>query len=82
MAETLSFHMRSSIAARNAAYSTGRTMKALGRIFALIALSAAASGCVAIAAGGVGYMIHDEATEKDGKFDPLEKARGKDDGKN
>jgi hypothetical protein len=42
-------------------------------------------GCVAAAVtagAGVGYMIHDEATEKDGKFDPLENVRKKGDGRN
>jgi hypothetical protein len=49
---------------------------------AIIVLSTAASGCVLVAAAGAGYLVHDEATEGDGKFDPLEKARGKEDGKN
>lgn len=42
----------------------------------------ASNGCVLVAAAGAGYLVHDEATEKDGKFDPLEKARGKEDGSN
>lgn len=29
-------------------------------------------GCVLAAAAGAGYMVHDEATEGDGEFDPLE----------
>ncbi len=41
------------------------------------------SGCVALVAGaGGGYVIGDETSEGDGNFDPLEKVRGKDDGKN
>ena len=49
---------------------------------AALAMIAAASGCVAVAAAGAGVLAHDELTEGDGKFDPLEKVRGKDDGKN
>lgn len=49
---------------------------------ALLGAVLASNGCVIAAAAGAGYLIHDEATENDGKFDPLEKARGKDDGKN
>jgi len=48
----------------------------------LLVTANALGGCVLGAAAGAGYMIHDEATENDGKFDPLEKVRGKDDGKN
>lgn len=54
-------------------------------IFTALALSIAllaTNGCVLVAAAGAGYLVHDEATENDGKFDPLEKARGEDDGKN
>ncbi len=57
-------------------------MKHALKLMALAALYAAANGCVAVAAAGAGYLAHDEATEKDGKFDPLEKVRGKDDGEN
>ncbi len=42
----------------------------------------ATNGCVVVAAAGAGYLIHDEATENDGKFDPLEDVRDKEDGKN
>ncbi|HPE32677.1 MAG TPA: hypothetical protein PLV61_15900 [Parvularculaceae bacterium] len=48
----------------------------------LLVTANALGGCVLGAAAGAGYMAHDEATENDGKFDPLEKVRGKDDGKN
>lgn len=51
-------------------------------MIALGAIMLTASGCVLLAGAGAGYVAHDEATENDGKFDPLEKARGKDDGKN
>lgn len=56
-------------------------------INALKALSLAAAllssnGCVLAAAAGVGYLVHDEATENDGKFDPLEDVRDVEDGKN
>lgn len=55
------------------------------RLFGLMALCLAAastSGCVLVAAAGAGYLVHDEATECDGKFDPLEKVRDKEDGCN
>lgn len=42
----------------------------------------ATNGCVLVAAAGAGYLVHDEATENDGKFDPLEDVRDKEDGKN
>ncbi|MFQ5564686.1 MAG: hypothetical protein ACE5FO_14085 [Parvularculaceae bacterium] len=48
----------------------------------LLALPLFANGCVVAAAAGAGYLIHDEATENDGKFDPLEDVRGEGDGKN
>lgn len=57
-------------------------MKHVLKLMALAALYAAANGCVVAAAAGAGYLVHDEATENDGKFDPLEKVRGKDDGEN
>lgn len=57
-------------------------MRLLARAAAIIVASCLSSGCVLFAAAGAGYLVHDEATEKDGKFDPLEKARGKDDGRN
>ncbi|MEK7265479.1 MAG: hypothetical protein AAB227_05200 [Pseudomonadota bacterium] len=52
------------------------------KALALTAALFACNGCVLVAAAGAGYLVHDEATENDGKFDPLEKARGEDDGKN
>ena len=48
----------------------------------LLGLSFSTSGCVVAAAAGAGYMLHDEATECDDEFDPLEDVRGKDDGCN
>lgn len=56
----------------------GKLSKALLLFFALLACN----GCVIAAAAGAGYLIHDEATENDGKFDPLEDVRDKEDGKN
>lgn len=49
---------------------------------ALGAALLATNGCVLVAAAGAGYLVHDEATENDGKFDPLEDVRDKEDGKN
>ncbi|MGF1544379.1 MAG: hypothetical protein ACFB00_07760 [Parvularculaceae bacterium] len=40
------------------------------------------SGCVIAAAAGAGALAADEISETDGKFDPLERVRGKDDGDN
>lgn len=40
------------------------------------------SGCVLVAAAGAGYLVGDEVTEGDGKFDPLEKVRNKENGAN
>jgi hypothetical protein len=57
-------------------------MRFIVRVAAILATSCFSSGCVLVAAAGAGYLVHDEATENDGKFDPLEKARGKDDGRN
>lgn len=39
----------------------------------LAALSLSVSGCALLAGAGLGVMAHDEATENDGEFDPLEK---------
>lgn len=47
---------------------------------ALLLMAAPMSDCVIAAAAGAGYMVHDEATEKDGEFDPLEKVFDEDDG--
>ena len=52
----------------------------LAALFAGIGVST--SGCILVAAAGAGYVVHDEATECDGKFDPLEEARDKEDGCN
>lgn len=48
----------------------------------LFAASSALGGCALGVAAGAGYVAHDEATEGDGNFDPLEEARGEGDGKN
>jgi len=54
--------------------------------FAVIAASV--TGCVLLADAGASnlvqdeYLIQDNATKEDGKFDPLEKAPSKDDGRN
>jgi hypothetical protein len=55
------------------------------RIVAFTMLAAASmlmSGCVLLAGAGAGYVAHDEATENDGNFDPLEDVRDDEDGKN
>ena len=57
-------------------------MKKLLLFAGLAVLASATSGCVVAAAAGAGYLIHDEATECDGKFDPLEELRDKEDGCN
>lgn len=57
-------------------------MKKIISALALIGVSAATGGCALLAAGGAGYMVHDEATENDGRFDPLEDVRDDGDGKN
>jgi hypothetical protein len=48
-------------------------MGKLTRAMLLLLAAQSLGGCVLAAAAGVGYMIHDEATEGDGEFDPLEK---------
>jgi hypothetical protein len=48
----------------------------------IVAMSAMTSGCVLLAGAGAGYVAHDEATENDGNFDPLEDVRDDEDGKN
>lgn len=56
----------------------------VARILILLAASATLSGCVVLAAAGAGVLAHDELTENDGEFDPLEKvedALDDDDGK-
>lgn len=45
----------------------------VAKFLVLIAASAQLSGCVVLAAAGAGVLAHDEATENDGEFDPLEK---------
>lgn len=57
-------------------------MSNFSKALALVGCLLACNGCVLVAAAGAGYLVHDEATENDGKFDPLERARGKDDGRN
>jgi len=51
----------------------GRRLKKFIGAAALIAAAALIQGCVLLAAAGAGVMAHDEATENDGEFDPLEK---------
>ena len=57
-------------------------MSNLSKALALAAALLASNGCVLVAAAGAGYLVHDEATENDGKFDPLEDVRDEEDGKN
>lgn len=64
--------------------NTGRMLKTAGSFLLLAAASVQLSGCVVLAAAGAGVLAHDEATENDGEFDPLEKvedALDDDDGK-
>ncbi len=49
-------------------------MKQIATIAALMLVSTSLSGCLLGAAAGAGYIAHDEATENDGEFDPLEEA--------
>lgn len=55
-----------------------KTLMALG----ILLSGFSTSGCVLAAAAGAGYMVHDEVTECDDKFDPLEDVRDKEDGCN
>lgn len=57
-------------------------MSNISKALALSIALLATNGCVLVAAAGAGYLIHDEATEGDGNFDPLEDVRDKEDGKN
>jgi hypothetical protein len=57
-------------------------MNKVSNALALALALLATNGCVLVAAAGAGYLIHDEATENDGKFDPLEDVRDVEDGKN
>jgi hypothetical protein len=57
-------------------------MSKLLKALALCAALLATGGCVLVAAAGAGFLVHDEATENDGKFDPLEDVRDVEDGKN
>jgi hypothetical protein len=57
-------------------------MTNLAKAAALAVAVLATNGCVLVAAAGAGYLVHDEATENDGKFDPLEDVRDVEDGKN
>ena len=50
------------------------SVKMIATIFALLGMSMSLSGCLLGAAAGAGYIAHDEATEDDGEFDPLEEA--------
>lgn len=57
-------------------------MQKLAIATALFVASNALGGCALGVAAGAGYVAHDEATEGDGNFDPLEDVRGEGDGKN
>ncbi len=57
-------------------------MSSFSKALALSIALLATNGCVLVAAAGAGYLIHDEATEDDGNFDPLEDVRDVEDGKN
>lgn len=57
-------------------------MKKFLMLAGLLGMSLSTSGCLLAAAAGAGYMVHDEATECDDKFDPLEDVRDKEDGCN
>ena len=52
-------------------------LKVTVTILGLCFMGASLSGCVVLAAAGAGYLIADEVQEGDGKMDPLEKLRGK-----
>lgn len=52
-------------------------MRILRLTTVVLLASLVTTGCVLVAAGGAGYAVHDEVSEGDGKFDVLEKARGK-----
>ncbi len=49
-------------------------MNKLLALSGLFLMGATTSGCALGAAAGAGYVAHDEATENDGEFDPLEEA--------
>ena len=49
-------------------------IKVVASLAVLLGMSMSLSGCLLGAAAGAGYVAHDEATENDGKFDPLEEA--------
>lgn len=57
-------------------------MQTVLKLALLAALAAPLEGCILVAAAGAGYLVHDEATECDDKFDPLEDLRDKEDGCN
>ena len=50
------------------------SVKMFATMLALLGMSMSLSGCLLGAAAGAGYIAHDEATEGDGEFDPLEEA--------
>ena len=60
----------------------GRTMKKILPVIAFCLLGFSVSGCVVLAAAGAGYLVADEISEGDGKIDPLEKVRNKENGAN
>lgn len=57
-------------------------MKNLLAVVYFLMIGFSLSGCVLVAAAGAGYLVGDEVTEGDGKFDPLEKVRNKENGAN
>ena len=70
------------VAAQSLFNHRGRTMKKLVSLIAIGVVALTTSGCVLLAGAGAGYVAHDEATEGDGNFDPLEDVRDDEDGKN
>ena len=52
-------------------------MKKFLAVITLCLLGFSVSGCILLAAAGAGYIVADEIAEGDGKMDPLEKVRGK-----
>ncbi len=57
-------------------------MKKFLAVIAFCLLGFSVSGCVVLAAAGAGYVVADEISEGDGKMDPLEKVRDKENGAN
>lgn len=57
-------------------------MKKILAVITVCLLGFSVSGCILLAAAGAGYVVADEISEGDGKMDPLEKVRGKENGAN